>query len=690
MLVGDDAEADPSALAAYKSAATGARRDPDAHVRLALWCEAHGLNAERLKHLSLAVLSDPTHSLARGLLGLVAYQGKWDRPDAIGRQIQTDPAHQAIVKEYLERRARTAHQADAQLKLASWCTEKGLKDQALAHYSEVTRLDPSRETAWKKLGFKKHGNHWIKPEDAAVQKLEAERQRHADLHWKPRLEKLRESLESTHAARRDKAREGLAEVNDPRAVPMIWKVFANSGEAMQVVAVSLFAQVEGPSASNALAALAVFNSSEAVRQRATEALARRDPRDVVGRLVNLINRPFKYKVQPGNGPGSSGVLLIDGETFDVRRLYRFPAYDARLAPATSTFLTTAPMIVSGFGLPSMTMMSSGGMSTATPPIFTMPNAVQTMPSMAVNARTAPASVRNNIGNAAILNQNAASNLAVAAQANARMAALAEMMMVAAMMETVERNLAVQQTLENDIQTVEAANAQMNQVNDRVLPVLRKLTGRDLGAEPDSWRKWWTDQLGYVYQSSQPETKPTITETVGLPDVSPTIPLFQVQAQTHSACFAAGTMVQTIDGPRAIDSIQVGDRVLAQNISTGSLVFQPVTATHVNGPSPTVRLTLDGESIVATGIHRFWKAGKGWTMARELKAGDRLRMVGGTVAIAAIEDDKSQTVYNLDVALDRDFFVGTQGLLVHDFSFVLPVLEPFDRQPGLGSQASLSK
>ena len=32
----------------------------------------------------------------------------------------------------------------------------------------------------------------------------------------------------------------------------------------------------------------------------------------------------------------------------------------------------------------------------------------------------------------------------------------------------------------------------------------------------------------------------------------------------------------------------------------------------------------GESIAATGIHRFWKAGNGWTMARDLKPGDRIR------------------------------------------------------------------
>jgi len=89
--------------------------------------------------------------------------------------------------------------------------------------------------------------------------------------------------------------------------------------------------------------------------------------------------------------------------------------------------------------------------------------------------------------------------------------------------------------------------------------------------------------------------------------------------------------------------------------------------------------------VATGIHRFWKAGKGWTMARELKPGDRLRIVDGVTEVRSIENDKAQPVYNLDVAGNRNFFAGAKGLLVHDFSFVQPVAEPFDRQPDLEAQ-----
>ena len=75
------------------------------------------------------------------------------------------------------------------------------------------------------------------------------------------------------------------------------------------------------------------------------------------------------------------------------------------------------------------------------------------------------------------------------------------------------------------------------------------------------------------------------------------------------------------------------------------------------------------------------------MARDLKAGDRLRMIGSVVEVKSVDKDKSQTVYNLDVAENRDFFVGSQGLLVHDSNFVKPELEPFDQERDLATLSS---
>ncbi len=173
------------------------------------------MTAERMKHLAVAVMYDPSNTLARGLMGVVGYKGKWDRPEVIGKQIEEDPAHRDAINEYLDRRARTPLKPDDQSKLAAWCEQKGLKEQAIAHYSEVVRLAPGREAAWRHLGFKKQGNRWVKPEELAAERLEAERQKHADRQWRVKLEPIRHGLDSKDATRRTRAEEALAQVTDP-------------------------------------------------------------------------------------------------------------------------------------------------------------------------------------------------------------------------------------------------------------------------------------------------------------------------------------------------------------------------------------------------------------------------------------------------------------------------------------------
>jgi Pretoxin HINT domain len=234
--------------------------------------------------------------------------------------------------------------------------------------------------------------------------------------------------------------------------------------------------------------------------------------------------------------------------------------------------------------------------------------------------------------------------------------------------------AARQTLQQDIQNIEVMNAGIRELNDRVLPLARASTGQDFGSDSEAWMKWWTNELGYAYQSPETTTKPTYTDVID----------FQYQRPVHSSCFSAGTAVHTISGPQAVETIQVGDRVLSQNTTTGALTFQPVVAIHHNQPTATLKLYLGGETIVATGIHRFWKAGKGWTMARDLKPGDIVRTVGGTARVESVGSDKVQPVYNLDVAENRDFFVGKHGCLVYDFSIVQPVVAPFDHAPDLAA------
>ncbi len=239
-------------------------------------------------------------------MGLVAYQGKWEQPDQVSRQVQDDPRRKALMQEYLQRRAKTPDRGDDQWKLALWCEQKGLKDQAIAQYHAVLRLDPTRETVWKRLGFKKSGGRWIKPEWLAAQKQEFEQQSKANKHWKPRLEQWRQAIFSRDKTRRTPAEEAMTSVTDPRAVPMIWAVFVSKGAEGQKVAVRLLGQIDAPGASRALALLALMSCQRrGSPRRGSDPAASRCPG-----LRPALDRPDprsdQVRGEAGSGAGPDG------------------------------------------------------------------------------------------------------------------------------------------------------------------------------------------------------------------------------------------------------------------------------------------------------------------------------------------------------------------------------------------------
>jgi hypothetical protein len=91
LVAGLDAPPVVDARQAYQEAKAKATRSPEDQVRLALWCEAHGLTTERLHHLTLAILADPGNATARGLMGLVLREGRWQRPEAIADKLRPMP-----------------------------------------------------------------------------------------------------------------------------------------------------------------------------------------------------------------------------------------------------------------------------------------------------------------------------------------------------------------------------------------------------------------------------------------------------------------------------------------------------------------------------------------------------------------------------------------------------------------------
>src|SRR4051812_28603424 len=83
-----------------------------------------------------------------------------------------------------------------------------------------------------------------------------------------------------------------------------------------------------------------------------------------------------------------------------------------------------------------------------------------------------------------------------------------------------------------------------------------------------------------------------------------------------------------------------------------------------------------EEIVPSIDHRFWRPGRGWAMARDLKPGDEIRTLSDIIPVGSVTPSEVQKVDNL-VASSHSFFVGQGGALVHDNTLPAVRAERFD-------------
>ena len=611
---------------AYQSLDAKAGRDAASQVRLALWCEARGMAEERAEHLARALLADPNHAPARALLGQVGDGTGWRSPEKLAARAKADAELSARLAEYNDRRSRARNTGESQWDLAVWCEQQGLRPEATAHFTAVTRLEPTRDAAWKRLGKRKHEGSWRSPAEIAAERVRREAQRLADIRWGRELPKLRDRLRDE--SKRARAEVELAAVVDPLAAPLIWRTFVEQGgPADRTRAVQALGQVDAPAASLSLAALAVFDPEAEVRGAAALTLRRRDARDYLGPVVAMVRDPIKYQVKPVDGPGTTGVLFVEGERFNMRYLFSPPAPPS----LPRLFADSVPFDPEGrlaaddpWGVPARNVVG---------------------PASGDNGRSRDLVTQARLRDRLI----AANNVELQRVANS-----------------------AQRQLDDTVASIDATNRANRRRYDVLLPVLADAAGSDLGESRRAWETWWADARGLTADDDAPRSgpKPTFTQQAPLADLPSYL-------RPHGSCFAAGTPVRTLGGSAPIESLKLGDRVLAQDTKTGALAYRPVVRTYRNPPHETLTITLGDDAIIATPIHRFWRVGRGWAMARELKPGDDIRVLGGAAKVASVVSAGVRPVFNLDVEGDHDYLVGRLGALAHDNTPVLPALAPFD-------------
>ena len=134
------------------------------------------------------------------------------------------------------------------------------------------------------------------------------------------------------------------------------------------------------------------------------------------------------------------------------------------------------------------------------------------------------------------------------------------------------------------------------------------------------------------------------------------------------CFVAGTPIQTPEGVRPIESIAIGDSVLAWDPESG-FVVEKVTELHRRTSSNLWRVRVDGEDFVVTGEHP-WLSSRGWAATRDLQPGCKVVRLQNGVKLGSVEEVErlpgvDTPVFNFGVSRVHTYVVGESGVVVHN-------------------------
>lgn len=110
------------------------------------------------------------------------------------------------------------------------------------------------------------------------------------------------------------------------------------------------------------------------------------------------------------------------------------------------------------------------------------------------------------------------------------------------------------------------------------------------------------------------------------------------------CFVAGTMVLTVTGLRAIETIKAGEKVIATNPKTNQTEEKTVVETYINQTECIVHLRIKNEVIDTTKNHPFYVKGKGFIVACDLTKGDEImNSSGGSYPVEQIEFEEKEEI-----------------------------------------------
>lgn len=151
-----------------------------------------------------------------------------------------------------------------------------------------------------------------------------------------------------------------------------------------------------------------------------------------------------------------------------------------------------------------------------------------------------------------------------------------------------------------------------------------------------------------------------------------------------ACFVAGTLIETIDGLRAIETIKKGDMVWSRHEDTLEYGYRPVVDTFSFDDKEIYEVVVRDkhgklETYQTTEEHPFWVVDTGWLPASLLQTGMTLINRDEEAVLSVVSQtrlNKTDTVYNFEVDEFHTYYVGEFGVWVHNSCFEDALIKRF--------------
>lgn len=158
---------------------------------------------------------------------------------------------------------------------------------------------------------------------------------------------------------------------------------------------------------------------------------------------------------------------------------------------------------------------------------------------------------------------------------------------------------------------------------------------------------------------------------------------KMKIKQSQSCFVAGTLVETIDGLKAIETIQQGDLIWSRHEDTLEYDYRPVVDTVSFDDKKIYEVVVKDhhgklETYRTTKEHPFWVVDTGWLPASLLQIGMTLIDRDNEAVLSVISQtkiDKTETVYNFEVEEFHTYHIGEFGVWVHNADCI----ENFTRQ-----------